>query len=748
MQSMSWMIARLGSRFGLFFEPNKRTVRHSALGRFLDQPLELAVGLVEPDGTERVLPFTPHGQLFHCPEQFERLNSITFRGHSEGFGLRFEFNVHSVFYPQDERVCLMPAIYLELRVSPVDSVRGLPRKGPTPTNVKLFVRINRPDTQVQASVCPAFEGAPVGDAGRIDLAYRVALGPEAGGRTVEVRERIVSLNPGCSADTNGRGLSLELPVNEAGSGIKWRLVWSAFCGDPVLEREGDAAPGRLRYTKYWPNLDAVVAEAITTRDDRLTMSRRVERSVEQAPLRTPEKHMVNLGIQTLFANTFWVDFGNANEPNGWLGVWDGSSRRFSSLPTQEVLFPFYAAFWPGLLGMQLEQWTRAVRTHAASGGVYPWLSLGQGTQLWSRADPAVERAPATIGHAVSHASAFLLLLQGYVRFRGDKEIATRHAKLIEGLGKFLSWADREGTGFVVGDTPLGSGGRRRDSRTDGVDIKYTPLAIRRVAALLAAVDLLIVAGKAEVGAPFEATAKESAAKVEAAAWSGDHYAATVSMAISEDISDNQSSPGSEVYSIRTARALLVPAIVERPVAFEKQRLVQDITAASRENNVPYGTSDETNTPDRISVARNIARDMLARYLGMVFVYGAPQYWDLQTSCNTGEVSLGATDEYIAGDVACDPRIASIIGVLLSYPRITVDRLAVGGERITVAPDLHHPQRWPLLPLVDWKAGKMPVCVVSATGKVTIEGAVDPVVIRDVVETKGGPPNLTGRPRLG
>lgn len=729
MQSMSWMIARLGSRFGFFFEPHKRAVRHSALGRFLDQPLDLAVGLVEPDGTERVLPFTQSGQLLYCPEQFERLNSITFRGHSEGFGLRFEFNIHSVFYPRDERVCLMPAFYMELRVSPVDSVRGLPRKGETPTATRLFLRINRPDTTVQASVGPAFDGASATDSGRIDLSYRAAISDAPGARSVEVRERIVSLNPGCVADE--RGLSLELPVTEANSGIKWRLVWSAYCGDPVLEREGESPAGAFRYTKFWPSLDAVVAEAISTRDDSLSHSRRIERAVEQAPLRMPERHMVNLGVQTIFANTFWVDFDNKNEPSGWLGVWDGNSRRFASLPVLETLFSFYASFWPSLLGMQLDHWTKAVRTHTASGGVYPWLSLGQGAQLFSKADPAVERAPATIGHAVSQASAFLLLLQGYVRFQGAKELAERNAKLIEGLGKFLAWADREGTGFVVGDTPLGTGGKRRDSRTEGVDIKYTPLAIRRVSALLAAADLLSIAGKTDLVSSFESTAKESAKKIEEAAWSGDHYAATVSLAISEEMSAASGAQGSEVYSIRTTRALLVPAIVERELPFEKQRLIQDITAASRENNVPYGTSDETNTPDRISVARNIARDMLARYLGMVFVYGAPQYWDLQTSCNTGELSLGATDEYIAGNVSCDPRIASIIGVLLSYPRITVDRLAAGGERITVAPDLHHPQRWPLLPLIDWKAGRIPVCVVSSAGVVSIEGNIDPVVIRSV-----------------
>jgi hypothetical protein len=48
--------------------------------------------------------------------------------------------------------------------------------------------------------------------------------------------------------------------------------------------------------------------------------------------------------------------------------------------------------------------------------------------------------------------------------------------------------------------------------------------------------------------------------------------------------------------------------------------------------------------------------------------------------------------------------------------------------ITVDPDRHKPQRWPLLPLADWTAGKIPVCVIDHHGKVTIEGQIDPVIV--------------------
>lgn len=126
------MLARLGSRFSLFFEPHHRQVRHSALGRFLEEPMDLMVGLVEPGGVHRVLPFCRDGELLHNTEQFERLNSITYRGCSPGYGLRFEFNVHSVFYPQAEKLCTLPAFYLEMWLNPAPRVRAARRPAQRP----------------------------------------------------------------------------------------------------------------------------------------------------------------------------------------------------------------------------------------------------------------------------------------------------------------------------------------------------------------------------------------------------------------------------------------------------------------------------------------------------------------------------------------------------------------------------------------------------------------------------------------
>jgi hypothetical protein len=92
--------------------------------------------------------------------------------------------------------------------------------------------------------------------------------------------------------------------------------------------------------------------------------------------------------------------------------------------------------------------------------------------------------------------------------------------------------------------------------------------------------------------------------------------------------------------------------------------------------------------------------------------------------------MGVVEHYIQTRVLNSSRGIVALGYYVSSVRLVVDRLAPGatGTYITVNPDRHTPQRWPLLPLADWHAGKIPVCVVNDHGQVSIEAPTDPVVI--------------------
>ena len=745
MQLMSWVLARLGSRFTLRFEPHQRQIHHSAIGCFVDRPVDLTVGLIEPDGRARVLPFTKEGEVFYNAEQFERLNSITYRGYSERYRLRFEFNVHSVFYPQAEALCTMPVFYMEMRLHPAPQVRQTRAVGPTPSLVRLVIRINRPDTHIAAT--------SVGGAGRIDLSYAVPLSPTVEHvaadqatepseaepvRSVQVRERIASLNTGCTADEDGQGLSLELPVTKAASGVKWRLIWGAHCADPILEldRIGDEPParGRFRYVRRLPDLDAVMDEAIRHRDVHLAHSRRFEKLFDEASLTTAQRHLINLSFQTYVANSFWCDLEaletGSTQPQGeWFSVWAGNCLHQSAVGVEYNATPLYLAVWPHLLALQLDQWARFVKPHEPSGGSTLNRDTGRGFCVTGR--------EGTDDMAVEHNADFLLMLQAYAHWVGDLASARRHSDLIEGLAGCLTWSDVDQSGFPSQCT------------TNGVDNpgpsapfarKTIYMAVKRIAGLQAAADLLHQVGRHDRARDIEPIVERDATQIETRAWLSDRYALCVDRseagavdAWTDQRSTFENVTGWDAYSIYTANGLLLPAMLGQPLLLDHQRLTTDHFSATRETRGRYGCGHSSLEPESVWISQNIWREQMARYLGG----GGPGldqlYWDMQVMSNTEDRSLAFTDTYINHTLTFYPRGVTSIGFLLCGPRLVIDRLAPGGQRLSVDPDRHYPQRWPLLPLADWNAAKVPVCVVQSDGKVFIEGEGDPVIVRGQTE---------------
>ena len=739
MQNMTWTIARLGSRFNLLFEPHKKRVMHSALGRFFDQPMDLAVGLIEPDGTERTLPLTADGTPLEAPEQFERFNSITFRGHCTRHRLRFELNIHSVFYPQDDRLCVLPAFYLEMRVSPTRMLRWVETDEEPPKKVRLFIRINRPETEVAAS------GR---DGGRIDLSYTNGLTPtldhqhaarkaEQGLADVAVGERVQSLNAGCEPMAGGNGLSLELPVTAEGSGVKWRLVWGAFVGEPVMRftRGGELHDARLRYTRYWDSLEAVMSEAIERRDERLALSRRLEKLLEQAPLDPAQAHLLNQGFQAYLSNTWWCDAGEASDPLEWFSVVEGSCFFHATLDVEFNIALFYLAMWPELLRVQFPQWAESGTAHEESGGCYLAHDLGWGTtadrQAYPHPMPVEENAN------------FLLLMQAYCHWCADKSVAREHVHTVADLARYLLWTDRDDSGMPsvgTANTIDDAGPAVQYSR------KQTYLAVKRIAALRAACDLIRLArpderdnGESplrELAQRCESIAERDASLLESTAWLGDHYAVCVDRSAVGVIDPwtgeplpYDELPGWDAYSIYTGSALLPAAMINQPPVLDPERLRLDVASAMREAVGRYGCGHSSGDTENVWVSQNLWRDHFAHYLGLQPL-SAQHYWDLQVMSNTGDESRGFIDTYVTNNLSFYPRGIAAVGWLLAGPRLIIDRLAGGGVLLSVKPDRHTAQRWPLLPLADWQAGKVPVCVVHPDGEVRIEGETDPVIIHN------------------
>ncbi|MDP6152784.1 MAG: glycoside hydrolase family 52 protein [Phycisphaeraceae bacterium] len=744
MQLMSWIMSRLGSRFSLLFEPYHRRVTHSALGRFLDEPLDLMVGLVEPDGTRRVMPFSAQGKEFNHLEQNERHNSITFGGASDRFGLRFEFNVHSVFYPQDETICTLPAFFLEMRVTSSPAVHGIEPIGPTPEHVELFVRIDRPNTQIDVAVDDG--------RGRIDLSYHnrieartdhlrdgenaIAVGDDDGG-TVAVRERLVSLNHGCRLDADGKGLMLTLPVTAPGSGIKWRLVWGAHCAEPVLHVAGkyvadgqadDATlPATLRYARHYPDIGAVITHAIDQRDDYLAHSRNFEKLLDQSPLRMGQRHLIHQSFQTYLSNTYWCDVPAPGDDDGvvqWFSVREGGRFAHCPVDSQYNASPLWLSVWPDLVALQLRQWSRNMCEHKPSGGATLCRDFGAGVCLTRPA--AHHEMPVELG------ADFLILAQAHAHWTGDLSIAHDLADAIESLAKYLLWSDREGCGY-----PTEGIANMYEDATPAAQFarRQTYLGVKRAAGLRAAGDLLERTQRTQLATRCDQTAERDASTIDDDAWIDDHYAVCTDKSCiglvdiwSGAFLTEDEVAGWDGYSIHTGDALVLPAMIGQPPLLDPEHLRLDVVSSQRETLTNYGCGHSSGEPVTVWVSQNVWRDLLATYLGLVRPHLTQRYWDLQLMNNTHHLSMGYTDTRAVSGRSFDPRGVASVGFIAAGPRLVIDRLASGGPRITVNPDRHTPQRWPLLPLADWKAAKVPILVVDAHSQVTIECEMDPVIV--------------------
>ena len=698
---MAWTLARLGSRFHLTFDPARRRVLHSALGPQHERPLRLVVGMVDAHGRQHILPFAPSvtGRTdgapdcldLQNPEQFDRANSVTYRACEPEMGLLFEFNVHSVFYPQDERLCTMPAFYLEMRAHPLHRFRDHPVPVKAPAYVRLVLRVEREGAQAMAAE------------GRVTLIHRDTL---ADGRDVTCRGQIVSLNEGATAVPSSDGLTYELPVTQASVGQKWRLVWGAHVGEPVehLTIEADHAgegpskpppdpkPARFRYCRYFESIGEVMEHAIERRDDYLGHSRRFEKIVEQAPLDMAQFHLMDQALQAWCCSTLWVDVErDGMEPAEWFGT---TTR--SDLGDVFSAAPYYLAIWPRLLWLQLERW---------------------------RPRPAAD--------TLETHTRFLLLCQAYCRWSGDQRMAEARVELFQWLSNRLQEHDPP---------------------------RQTRLAVLRLAGLAAAVDLLSLTG--EHDEPLEQRVADDTRALEAAAWRLDHYTLRVTPPGLIDggsldaytgfhtahalTASTTASNTSDPYAVNTFTPLLLPHLVGQPPLLDPDHVKIDLASTLRETWARYGCSILSTDWDHIRLSTNLWRDHLATYHNVEHLSAQP-YWDLQTMSNTGPNRFGYIDTYITGGRSHDPRGVAAFGYLLAGPRLVMDRLCPSpsavlrpGEArnfrtgrstyLTVNPERTRHARWPLLPLADWRAGKVPVCVVHARGNVTIECPIDPIVI--------------------
>ena len=407
-------------------------------------------------------------------------------------------------------------------------------------------------------------------------------------------------------------------------------------------------------------------------------------------------------------------------------MWDGSPTYHSPLDVEYNHATFYLTLWPRLLKLLLYQWAERLEPHGPSGGAVALHDLGWGVDATKSAYP--HPMP------VEENANYLLLLETYTRWTGDRSVAADHLDEVDRLTRYLVWSDRDASGFPsegVLNTIVDAAPVTRFAR------KQTYLAVKRVAALRAAAGMFHRAGRADAARQCDQLVERDTRQIEEEAWLGDHYAVAVDRSAVELINPDTGQPltyeelhGWDAYSIYTGNGLVLPEFIGQPPLLDRTRLTQDVYRANRECQGRYGDGHSSIEPNNPRISQNLWRDLLARYLRLGGESSAQNYWDLQVMSNTHSQSLGYTDTYVQNRLHNYPRGVVALGYYLATPRLMIDRLAPGaiGTYITVDPDRTIPQRWPLLPLADWQAGKIPVCVVHDDGRVSIEAPTDPVVV--------------------
>ncbi|MFW6061205.1 MAG: hypothetical protein ACOC93_00200, partial [Planctomycetota bacterium] len=210
-----------------------------------------------------------------------------------------------------------------------------------------------------------------------------------------------------------------------------------------------------------------------------------------------------------------------------------------------------------------------------------------------------------------------------------------------------------------------------------------------------------------------------------AGWLGDHWGVCLDKS-AEGLRDTWTReplpydilPGWDAYSLYTTNGLLPLLMVDDlPPNLSAARLGQDVVNATRECMTRYGCGHSSMDNENMWVSMNVWRDIAAGYLGENMLENTQRYWKQQLFAN----GIGAekpncfTETSLTNNLVWYPRNAAIFGLLLGMSRLVMKK---GEKEISVQPLAVG--NWPLLPLVNWKSGKIPTLVVDTTktGKLT------------------------------
>ncbi len=704
-------LSTLGSRFSLLLDAPNRRVRHSALGRFLDEDVlaELTLG-VRVGRTTYSVPLTRRAELFPFAEQHLTMTSVRYVGTAPDLGLRFTAELRSPFYPQDERLSLAPLFYITLSVEPIVWFHWtFPRKR-LPGQGEMVLELRRPGARkakgsrrgiwFSYEVSP-LEPRPFGE-GPSERAVPKREGPFA------VREALVPLDPRGKVKGWSIRRRFDLPLEDR---VETTVLWAAYVDDrAVMSVEGHDA--RFKYAEHFGGLGPVVRYGRKEREAILQRCDFFDALFTESSLSKAQRDLIAFSFQSYLSNTWWLRTETGRD---WFGVWEGICRYHSTVDVEYNLGLLYFALWPKLLEMQFAQWTHYEKDAGDGTG---WMSHDVGADLWVGGqvyDHEME---------IEENTNFILMLHALWRWTGRDALMRRYWKQVVRLASFIERSDTTGDGIPDRGTS-----NTIDDASPAVQLakKQTYLGVKGLAALQMAAEMAHEMGDDRVAMRWIKRVRKIRRTLDREGWLGDHYAVCLDRTTEGGTDWLTKKPipkgelaGWDAYSIYTANGMLYPSLVGRNIDMDPERLRQDVAAAAGEALIPFGCTHSSTDRSNVWISQNLWRDYCAAYLGVDLLDEADRYWAFEVWENSGPHAPGFIDTYGGNNLCYYPRGITSIGVLFAALGFCYDRKE---KRVGLSP-VRAPLRLPLVALADWKRMRVPWCDVGLTDgclEIEIEG---------------------------
>ncbi|MCS7187568.1 MAG: DUF4965 domain-containing protein [Armatimonadota bacterium] len=690
MQLMATAVGRLGSRFSLVFDSDARQVLHSALGRWLDFPTDLSIGIAAEGELAFSLPFTRRFPSFEVVEQQLSMCGVSFvaRSLELGVGLRAEFV--APFYPRDEWASLAPLFLIRMEVFPQDRVFWQPSKRQVRQG-HVFLRLQRGNLHL----------AQAHD--RLKINYSVPkvvwkgerVRPTDLGQEEELwwcDERIVPISP--NAELLDDGIAFNFDLDDP-SKCRFDLVWCAFVDEPVLTVFGQ--PASFKYRWLFTDVEAVADFACRHFNELWRKSKQMDELIENSGLTKSQLDLIRFSFQNFLLNSWWVVRDDGAE---WFSVWEGSCYFHSTIDVEYNDALIYLAFWPELLELLLDEWSLFEMQDEV--GSYLAHDMGGelevGKQAYHHPMPVEENAN------------FLLMLHCLWLWTGKQELIERHSGLAKRLTAYFERSDTTGNGFPN----LGTANTIDDaSPAVQYSREQTYLAVKTFCACHAAAQIANALGESDWEKQCRRLMERIRKTLDEQAWLGDHYAVCLERTADGLVDAWTGQPlsgelkGWDAYSIYTANGLLYLLLSGNEPELNYDRIRTDIANAYWQSLTEYGCTHTSADRSNVWVSQNLWRDFVAAYLDVPLPDNSSRYFALQTFMNTFGLTKGFIDTYLTNNLCFYPRGITSIGYLFALCGLQIDKIL---NTVRLRKTLPYPCRVPLLPLADWERGIVPTVV--------------------------------------